>query len=235
MTYTYAKVKAMGTYAGPDKMEHAYHNVVMFVPYNKASDRQDITQLNVISRTLPDTLFRMSMEDNSKMKPFQRLRARYMEIEIVELDEPYSFLDKKIKDMNEAELQDMASYFDFRKVPLARKANVFKMRLEAYKAYDAFKKLNSVSDPKTFGVEDMDDLTVEIDFENEEEIAESTPLSPNFLMVLNTRLIENDIKMKELKEACDKLGIKYTSKTRRDTLVDKAKVKVAELMNADGI
>jgi hypothetical protein len=120
------KFTLSGSYKDAEGKLRNYDGIKCIVP----TSEEDVAYLHVRGRYLPTKII------NDKRYEYSPERVREVFVDDVEkIDAEFSFFGKDVKEMSQDELQDMASYYDLRRIPLPRGAGLREMRFIAYQQY----------------------------------------------------------------------------------------------------
>lgn len=119
------KITISGSYRSVEKYVD-FSNIEGVIPFN----REDIAEMHIRGRYA-----RMWIMDNERFKDrLQSVREVYID-KMDEAEHDFSFVGKDIREMTQAELQDLATAKDLREIPLYKISGERHARTVAYAAY----------------------------------------------------------------------------------------------------
>lgn len=122
------KFTVSGSYADSEKKIYDFESISIVVP----TSEEDVGFMHLRSRYLAKAI----SEDKRYPRSVDRIREVFID-DLEHVDEKFSFFGKDIRTMDSADLQDLATYYDLRRIPLPRTAGIRSIRFIAYREYSA--------------------------------------------------------------------------------------------------
>jgi hypothetical protein len=202
------KVKISGSYRTSEKDVIDFSDIEGVVPFNE----KDVVLMCVRRRYAP-----MWITLSSKYsKRVASIRECYID-SMEEIESDFSFVGKNILDMNDEELQDLATVKDLREIPLYRKASISFARIIAYGTYS----INVIGDYVDYKSQEFATGQKQPIIVNDEawrtdttkkltsdEFLDITGVKPRFELTTRDSLIKEALKLK----------VPFTSKTTKAEL-----------------
>ncbi len=206
-------------------------NIKISGSYRKA--KREIVDFDGLSGTIPfcDTDVAL-MHIRSRYAPMwimndKRFKDRLSSIREVHLDEMtetdsnFSYIGKDIKEMSHEELQDLATVFDLRRVPLYKKSSLRETRVWAYVSYAEHVNGEHIDNKaEDFNFADLPPLIV-LEGGRREESGKISNEDVIQAEQESTSTPKQTMSLSDLKQIADQRGIKYSPNIGYDKLYER--------------
>lgn len=148
------KVTISGAYRKAKREIVNFDGLSGIVPFTDS----DIMYMHLRSRYAPMWL----TKDKRFKDRVSTMREVYVD-SVEEVEHEFTFVGKDIREMSEEELQDLATAFDLRRIPLYRKSSLRETRVHAYMAYCESVLGKSIDKGDDFNLAEMPEVVVKFE------------------------------------------------------------------------
>lgn len=203
------KLILSGSYKDSLKNVIDFENIEVVLP----TTEEDIAFLHVRNRYLPSVI----AADKKFDKAVDRIRQVFLEGS-EKVEQEFSFFGKDIKEMASSELQDLATFYDFRKVPLPRTASLRSIRFTAYAEYRA--RIQRAPLPKEIDENMFADLEPlkAVHKMAERSKAPQTMTIEDMIKLEESKALDASLTLDQLKDIATKKNIPFAPNIGYDTL-----------------